>query len=159
MSRRFGNVQHIVRVATIFAAGFLLFVIVRAGLVPADFGVDGFYRAGARVEAMGLPLSYSEDATCAVCHSEVDDLRKTARHATVKCEACHGPNWKHAEDPDVKPAALDSGTLCLGCHTRSAGKPAKFPQVIKTEHEPGRGCTECHRPHHPKIERGKELRR
>jgi hypothetical protein len=160
VSRRFGNVQHVIRAAGIFLAGFLLFLIVRGRLVPADFGVEGFYRAGARVDAMARPLAYAGEVECVSCHNEADDVRKTGRHSIVKCEACHGPSWKHAQEAsDVKPPTIDVARLCPTCHVKAAGKPSKFPQVALVSHYPNRACTECHQPHQPKAEPPKERRR
>jgi hypothetical protein len=157
VSRRFANVEHVIRVVGLLLAGFLLFLIVRRQFVPDDFGVEGFYRAGARVEAMARPLAYGGEPECVFCHGEQDDLRKTGRHAIVKCEACHGPSWKHVQEPsDVLPTKLDVGVLCVRCHVRSAGKPASFPQVVAVSHYPARTCVECHQPHRPKAEPMKE---
>ena len=158
MSRRFGNAQHVVRVAGVFLAGFLLFLIVRARFIPADFGTEGFYRLGARVDAMAKPLAYGGEVECVFCHSEQDDLRKAGRHANVKCESCHGPSWKHTQEAtDIRPPKIDLPTLCVTCHTKAAGKPAAFPQVVPVSHYPGRACVSCHQPHKPKAERPKEL--
>jgi hypothetical protein len=157
VGRRFGNIQHVVRVATIFLAGFLLFLIVRVWFIPSDFGVEGFYRTSARVDAMAKPLVYAGEVECVLCHSEQDELRQTGRHAKVNCEACHGPSWKHTQEPtDVHPTKIDLATLCVRCHTRAAGKPAAFPQVAAASHYPARGCVDCHQPHKPKAEPPKE---
>ena len=157
MRRRFGNVQHVIRVAAVFFAGFLLFVVVRAWFIPADFGAEGFYRLGARVDAMTKPLAYGGEVECVSCHSDQDDLRKTGRHVNVKCEACHGPSWKHTQDAtEVRTPTMDLPKLCVGCHTKAAGKPALFPQVVAASHYAGRACASCHQPHKPKAEKPKE---
>jgi hypothetical protein len=156
VSGRFKDIRHVLRVAGLFLAGFLLFVIVRARLVPDDFGVYGFYRAGALADVQARPIVYAGEGDCLVCHSEVDDVRKVSRHKIIKCEACHGPLWKHVQDPDVKPATLDPRGLCLTCHTKAAGKYVGFPQVVIAAHEPNRPCTDCHAPHRPKVEKKSE---
>jgi hypothetical protein len=155
--RRFANAQHVIRVAAVFLAGFLLFLVVRARFIPAGFGAEGFYRMGARVEAMSKPLAYGGEAECISCHNEQDDVRKAGRHAKVKCEACHGPSWKHTQEAtDVHTPKIDLPALCLRCHTRTAGKPALIPQVVAASHYPGRACESCHQPHKPKAEKSKE---
>jgi len=45
--KRFKDVEHLVRLAALFAAGLLVFSIARAELVPAGFGTLGHYRASA----------------------------------------------------------------------------------------------------------------
>jgi hypothetical protein len=44
---RFRDAEHLARLAGLFLAGAALFVVLRAALVPDDFGVYGHYRAGA----------------------------------------------------------------------------------------------------------------
>lgn len=145
--------QHVYRVAGLFLFGFLAFVIVRRGLVPPDFGEYGFYRGGALVEARALPVRYGGQAACLDCHSEPDEVRKGSGHEKVKCEACHGPLATHAGGDDTaKPRALNPRLLCLQCHTTLKGKPATFPQVLPADHGGDGPCTECHKPHRPKVE-------
>ncbi|HET7453201.1 MAG TPA: multiheme c-type cytochrome [Thermoanaerobaculia bacterium] len=141
--------HHLLRVAALFAAGFAAFLVMRGLLVPADFGRFGHYRAGALADNAGRPVSYAGKTACLDCHSDVADAQKGSRHANVRCEACHGPLAKHAENPDVKPAKPSAEHLCLTCHRQIAGRPAKFPQVDPDEHAGGVACTSCHKPHHP----------
>jgi hypothetical protein len=143
--------QHVYRVAAVFAFGFLTFLVVRHLLVPADFGVYGFYRAGALDDARARPISYAGQDRCASCHWPVFEARTQARHATIPCESCHGPLAGHAVDPSVKPATLDPRPLCLNCHTKMEGKWPGFPQVDPAEHNDGIPCSVCHQPHSPKI--------
>ena len=143
---------HVVRILGLFAAGFTVFMVVRGFLVPSDFGVYGFYRAGALVDARARAPLYAGEASCADCHTDVVELRAQARHKGVRCEACHGPLPIHATgDLSVKPRALHPRQLCLTCHTAGTGKPAAFPQVGPDHSDPG-PCTECHKPHRPKVD-------
>ena len=146
--------DHVLRVLGLFAAGFVVFLIVRHFMIPADFGLYGFYRAGALADAAKAqaPL-YAGEAVCLDCHSDVGTLRKDTRHAKVRCEACHGPLAQHASgDVAVKPPALNPRLLCLRCHTTQAGLPAGFPHVVSGDHAGDAPCTDCHKPHRPKIE-------
>ena len=146
--------QHVYRAFSVFAIGFAIFVVVRWALVPGDFGVYGFYRAGALTEARALPVRYGGQALCLDCHSDIDEARKGARHDKVTCEACHGPLNGHANSVDSnKPRALNPRVLCLQCHTQLAGKPPTFPQIVPADHGGDGPCSECHKPHRPKIER------
>jgi hypothetical protein len=70
----------------------------------------------------------------------------------VNCEACHGPQAQHVDDPtSVKPAKLDTAVLCARCHEANAAKPRNFPQVDTEEHSTGLPCDTCHQPHSPVI--------
>jgi hypothetical protein len=153
MSGRFRDIEHVIRVVALLAGGFAVFVVVRWVLVPADFGVYGFYRAGALADNQAKPMKYAGQTLCLDCHADVGETRKGSRHATINCEACHGPMARHASGNfDVKPQALNPRLLCLQCHTKSAGKPDFFPQIVPADHGGDGACTECHKPHHPKIE-------
>jgi hypothetical protein len=147
------NYQHVFRVAGLFAAGFVAFVVVRWALVPADFGAYGFYRGGALTDARAIPVKYGGEAACVDCHSEADEARKGARHEKIKCEACHGPLASHATgDETAKPRALNPRLLCLQCHTQLQGQPSTFPKVVPADHGGDGPCTECHKPHRPSIQ-------
>jgi hypothetical protein len=153
MPREARHYDHVIRVVTLFACGFLVFLIVRHMLVPPDFGVYGFYRAGALDDARAKPLLYAGRETCAVCHADVADSQKGSRHANVGCEACHGALAKHAGGEfDPKPRVLNPRSLCLTCHVKMAGKYETFPQVDPEQHFGDIACTSCHKPHAPRIQ-------
>ena len=154
MPGRFRHYQHVLRAMGLLVAGLAVFVIVRGALVPSDFGVYGFYRAGALDEIAARPPAFAGHDVCETCHTPVFDLRKTARHANLNCEACHGPAAKHAENPlEIKPKTLEARMLCLTCHTKLAGKPAFMPQIVPADHAGDADCTACHQPHAPKIQK------
>lgn len=153
MSRRLRHYEHVVRMLSLFAGALAVFFVVRWVLVPADFGVYGFYRAGALNDVRARAPVHAGETACLECHGEVGELKQTARHKSVRCEACHGPLGKHASgDFDVKPRALNPRTLCLTCHTQAPGRPATFPQIIPADHGGDGPCTECHKPHRPRID-------
>lgn len=142
--------DHLLRVAGIFLAGFLLFVAVRALLVPSDFGLYGHYRAGALADARVRTPSFAGRQACADCHSEAAEALAKARHSGIGCETCHGALARHAAEPEKQaPAKLDGGRLCLSCHMANVAKPKKFPQVDPAEHGEGEPCMSCHVPHRP----------
>jgi transcription elongation factor Elf1 len=71
----------------------------------------------------------------------------------VPCEACHGPQAKHADDPaSIKPQKLDTAVICARCHEANSAKPKTFPQVVTADHAQGIACDTCHQPHRPKID-------
>jgi len=143
---------HLIRVFGLFAGGFTLFLIVRYLLVPADFGVYGFYRAGALDDARAKVPLYANSAVCADCHPDVVKAREGSRHEKLNCQACHGPLAKHAAgEVGAKPDALNPRLLCLRCHTAQAGVPKFLPTVVAKDHAGDSACTDCHQPHHPKI--------
>ena len=153
MTDRPRHYGHVIRVLGLFGTGFIVFLFVRWVLVPADFGVYGFYRAGALDAARAHAPAYAGEATCLDCHSDVGELRAQARHKGVRCEACHGPLPAHATgDTSVKPRALNPRTLCLTCHTARTGAPAAHPQIVAVDHSGDGPCTECHRAHKPKVD-------
>jgi hypothetical protein len=151
MGNRFRHAQHIVRVAGLFAFGLLAFLVLRAVLIPKDFGVLGFYRAGALPEIAARPIVYAGRTACLDCHGDIVPPKSV--HQPLGCEGCHGPLAAHAGGNfDVKPKTLNPRTLCLTCHAKVTGKPATFPQIVPADHAGDGPCTACHTPHNPKIQ-------
>jgi hypothetical protein len=143
---------HLLRIAIVFVAGLLAFFAVRAFFVPRSFGEYGHYRGDAIAEIAALPVRYAGHQACEECHSDVLDVKIKGKHAGVACEACHGPQGKHAEDPvSLQPRLPDATALCPVCHTASAAKPKSFPQVDPKEHSGGLACDSCHKPHDPSL--------
>lgn len=152
MGQRFRDYEHILRLVGIFLFGVVAFLVVRAWLVPPDFGVYGHFRAGAIADNQMRPLRFAGRAACVDCHADVVESRKGSRHAQIGCEACHGPLAAHASGEDeTKPVRPDLRATCIRCHDARAGKPKAFPQVDVKEHAPEGPCSDCHQPHHPAI--------
>jgi hypothetical protein len=149
MRAPFRDADHLVRVAGLFVAAFLLFLVVRQFLVPADFGVYGHFRAGAIADNQVRPVKFAGQADCLACHDDVGTKRAAGKHARVACEACHGALAAHAADPETKPARPDGRSTCLVCHTANVAKPAGFPQIVPKEHAETGLCVECHSSHEP----------
>lgn len=150
--KRFKDVEHLVRLAALFALGLLVFSIARAELIPADFGTLGHYRASAVDDERKTAVIYAGQAACAECHGDVVDLRAMARHRSIACESCHGPLAKHAAAPDdQKPERPKATPLCVHCHAGNTGKPTRYPTVVIKDHAGSDECQTCHKPHDPRI--------
>ena len=148
----FRDAGHLFRLAGVFVAGVLLFLVIRSFLVPKSFGEYGHYRGNALAEIAARPVNFAGHETCETCHADAFDKKKDGKHAHVNCEACHGPLAKHADDPgSVTPAKLDTAVLCVRCHEANAAKPKSFPQVVSADHSNGLPCDTCHQPHSPAI--------
>lgn len=148
----FEDSKHLIRIALVFLGVLGLFLIARSFIVPKSFGKYGHYRADAITEIAARPVAFGGHEVCEACHSEVLDVKKTGKHANVACEACHGPQAAHAEDPGLKkPARPDTSILCVRCHEAHVAKPKAFPQVVSKDHAGGVACGTCHQPHRPKI--------
>jgi hypothetical protein len=151
----FKDAGHLFRLAGVFIAGTVLFLVVRGFLVPKSFGQYGHYRANAIAELAARPVKFAGHQTCETCHADVLEKKKDGKHARVNCEACHGPLAGHADDPtSVTPAKLDTAVLCARCHEENAAKPKSFPQVATADHSTGLPCDTCHQPHSPAIGAG-----
>ncbi|MGA8492297.1 MAG: multiheme c-type cytochrome [Terriglobales bacterium] len=154
----FKDIEHLVRLAVVFAIGLVAFVILRAAVVPRSFGQYGHYRGAAIAEIASRPIGLAGHATCESCHSDVADQKKLGKHVVVACEACHGALAAHADDPgSVQPKKLDTAIVCARCHAANSAKPKWFPQVVTADHSGGLGCDTCHQPHSPKIETEKSV--
>jgi hypothetical protein len=144
--------SHLLRMAGLFAALFVVFLVARAALVPPGFGEYGFFRAGALLDNREKPLSYAGRGACAECHDEVVTAKKAGPHAGLGCETCHGPLAAHAADATTaRPELPDPRATCVNCHERNVGKPKWFKTIVVEDHAPSGPCKDCHVPHNPAI--------
>ena len=90
MNRSFKDFEHLIRLAALFAAALLVFVVARAELVPADFGKYGHYRPGAIADVAARPMTYAGRARCTECHEDEVNEAAPAKHKVISCETCHG---------------------------------------------------------------------
>jgi uncharacterized CHY-type Zn-finger protein len=148
----FKDTEHLVRLAVVIAIAVVAFVVLRTAVVPASFGQYGHYRGAAIEETAARPVAFAGHDVCESCHTDIADLKKQGKHVVVSCEACHGPLAKHADDPSLKPAKLDTAVVCARCHEANTARPKNFPQVATVDHSGGLACDTCHQPHKPKIE-------
>jgi len=150
MKGLFGHKEHLVRVAALFLAGIAVFLVLQAAMVPKGFGAYGHYRKGAIGDNGARPLAHAGRDACIECHSDVWDVLQKGKHGHVRCEGCHGPLARHAEDPTAgKAVKPDPKVLCARCHQESVARPAGFPQVDVASHSGGEACTSCHQAHDP----------
>lgn len=153
MRRFFADSQHLLRAALLLVVGVVLFVVLRAAFVPADFGIHGHYRAGALADNQNQPLHFAGHGACEECHSDVVAARLGSKHEQIGCEACHGALAAHAADPGTStPVRPDARAICLRCHTQKVTIPEWFPQVDPATHGDGQACNTCHQPHRPAVQ-------
>lgn len=151
--KAFQDSGHLFRLASIFVAGILGFIVMRAFLVPHSFGRYGHFRGDAIQEATAKPMVYAGHQACESCHTDVLEIKDKGKHAHVGCESCHGALAKHADDPSsVLPEKPDTAVLCVRCHEANSAKPRWFPQVASAEHSSGLPCNTCHQPHSPALD-------
>jgi ribosomal protein L37AE/L43A len=149
----FKELEHLIRLALVMAIGVLIFVVLRAAVIPRSFGEYGHYRGDAIREIAARPIAYAGHKSCEDCHTDVLDQKKLGKHVVVSCEACHGALAGHAANPaSITPPKLDTAVLCARCHEANSAKPKTFPQVVTADHSGGVSCDTCHQPHKPGIE-------
>ena len=154
MAQVLSDANHLVRLALLFLAGFLLFLVIRAFFVPPGFGEFGHFRTGTLQDVRNnTPLHFGGRASCgeADCHEDVTAALATDSHARVGCESCHGALAAHAADPEIaKAATLDELDLCSRCHALNPARPEGYTQQVDIEpHRDGAACSECHDAHEP----------
>jgi predicted CXXCH cytochrome family protein len=146
---RFRDYEHLLRLATLFVAGTLVFFVLQAVLVPKDFGELGHYRTSAVTDNRERPLNYAGEVVCRDCHEEVRTVRSEGGHAGVRCESCHGPHALHASGEGL--GRRPEPGFCTRCHAARAARPRGFPQVDPAAHSGGEACTTCHQAHAPGL--------
>lgn len=140
------------RLIVVIAVVIVVFVPVRARLVPGDFGEIGHYRASALQEIASLDIKYAGHQVCNDCHDDIVEYKSAGNHHNVNCEVCHGPAYVHAaaDDPDEHlPRAPRGRGYCPLCHGYLASRPTGFPQIVADSHYPLKPCISCHDPHQP----------
>ncbi len=152
MGGRYDDYRHLVRLVLLFAAGILVFFLVRAYMMPPDFGRYGHYRAGALDDIRQLPVKFAGQKACVECHTDVAETRAPGKHARISCETCHGALGAHAVDPGLAAATKpDPRTVCLPCHSALRSRPKTHPQIVVADHAGDAKCNACHRPHQPAV--------
>ena len=147
--------QQIVSVVLLFSFVFCAFITARHFFVPQSFGLYGHYRANAVEEIRKKPTKYAGYETCIDCHEDIYNLKAKSYHKNISCEVCHGPAQAHTEDPTgVKPEIPHERSQCAICHNYNPARPTGFPQIIASQHNPGKFCTQCHQPHNPTVPHG-----
>jgi len=155
----FKDIEHLIRLAAVMLLALLLFVVLRGAVVPKSFGQYGHYRGYAIAEIAARTPAFAGHEACEACHTDVVGQKKLGRHANVPCEACHGAQSRHADDPaSAKPQLPDTAIICARCHEANSAKPKGFPQVVAADHSRGVACDTCHKPHTPKIEEERETK-
>jgi hypothetical protein len=143
---------HLIRLAITVVVVLLLMYVVRKALTPKTFGEFGHYRAAAVMDNMQFEPKHIGTEICAGCHHKQAEAKQDGVHQGVKCETCHGPGWKHADDPEnVKLRKPTERLFCGYCHSRNIARPKGFPQVELNKHYPDGLCVDCHNPHSPKL--------
>jgi hypothetical protein len=139
------------RLTLAFAIFVSLFLLVRNMLVPATFGQYGHYRGASLAENADHENHFAGQTACLECHQDIEDIKLTDVHSTIRCEACHGPGQKHVTSGEaadiVKPGSRE---FCGNCHKKNAAKRlTTIVQIDLNIHNAGKNCIECHNPHKP----------
>lgn len=152
MGKLLRDAEHLVRLALLFAAGIVLFLVLRGLLVPEGFGELGHYRVGAIADNRQRSPAFAGREACADCHGDAVEELAGGGHAAIGCESCHGALAAHVESQgETAPAALDTVVLCSLCHATNVARPVLQPQVDVAGHAEGAACTDCHEAHAPAL--------
>jgi predicted CXXCH cytochrome family protein len=152
--------NHAWRPLIVVIAAVALLLLVRAQVVPSDFGVNGknftygFHRKGSIDDWQAVKVKYRGKEYCRECHEEKVTENLASPHKVIQCENCHGPAIDHPDNPALLTVDKSRG-LCLRCH---AGLPypqsqrSKLPAIDPLQHNPDQECVGCHNPHQPNLE-------
>lgn len=144
--------EHLIRLGLLFLAFVVLFLVVRAALIPPGFGELGHFRPGALLDNRIRTPVFAGREACADCHDDVGSTLAAGAHAKVSCESCHGPLRGHVDDPSTaKPSALAVVQLCSLCHAANPARPKDHPQIDIEPHREGAACSDCHDAHAPAL--------
>lgn len=150
--------NHVLRPLFVALGIVVMILLVRAVIVPADFGVFergymyGWHRKSNEEEWKKIRIKYKTSAGCVECHRHNVESIKGSAHADISCENCHGPAYDHPGDPPG--LTIDrSRSLCIRCHAYlpyKASDRGSIKGVNPEKHYPSAECVMCHIPHNPK---------
>jgi len=120
-------------------------------LTPDSFYQFGHYRGKALDEISNHEAKYVDVKSCAMCHDSIAAVKDSSFHKSINCETCHGPGYKHIEDPEKnKMDKPQDREFCIICHAKNPARPQKeIKQIDAVEHNKGEVCITCHNPHKP----------
>jgi hypothetical protein len=135
----------------LFALFILLFIGVRAVLVPKSFGRYGHYRADAIDEIAAEKTHYAGKAACIECHTAEATKLESDLHSDLTCEVCHGPGDRHIASTKTTGLLKRSGDreTCGICHEKNPARNTEYVKQVKIRehHIERKNCIECHNPH------------
>ena len=139
------------RLLLAFALFIGIMLVLKYILTPESWREFGAYRGNALIEIADKEAKFVQMETCAVCHDSIAGLKIQSNHKSLQCEICHGPGYKHAEEPENNDMESPRGRqFCLRCHTKNAASPQNIiKQIDAVEHNEGEECITCHNPHQP----------
>ncbi|MBU0479950.1 MAG: cytochrome c3 family protein [Proteobacteria bacterium] len=152
--------NHVLRPLWVVIAAVGLLLLVRAYMVPDDFGVHGsgftygFHRLGNIDDWKAEKVQYKGKEYCAECHEENVAANNASKHNIIQCENCHGPAMDHPDNPE-KLEIDRSRDLCLRCHALLPypdSARGRLKGINPQDHNPDSPCAECHNPHKPALE-------
>ena len=111
-------------------APYLAFIGLILGVSLAWFTVLHFVRTDPKENPAPAPapspspVPDEASARCAACHADHHRYWSKGGHASVACEACHGPAGDHVlEEIEERPSMLLAGNeQCMSCHGRRADR-------------------------------------
>lgn len=137
------------RLLLAFAIFIGIMLVLKYLLTPESWREYGPYRGNALIEIADKEAKYVQTETCAICHDSIAGIKTQGMHQSVQCEICHGPGYKHADDPENNHMELNRDRkFCLRCHTKNTASPQNIiKQIDAVEHNEGEECITCHNPH------------
>ena len=139
------------RLLILFAILIGIMLALKFLLTPESWREYGPYRGNSLTEIAAQEAKYVDFETCAMCHDSIANMRMEGEHKTIQCEICHGPGYKHMDDPEINTMLIPQGrAYCVRCHATNAARPKNIiKQIDAIEHNEGENCITCHNPHQP----------
>jgi hypothetical protein len=139
------------RLIAAFAIFISLSLVLIYFLTPESWGEFGPYRGISLNEIANQEPKYSDKESCSMCHDSIVSLKTGGEHKSITCETCHGPGYKHVNEPEKNKMEKPEGReFCVRCHAKNAARPKNIiKQIDAIEHNKGEVCISCHNPHKP----------
>ena len=148
---------HLIRLAMVLVAGFIIFVGLKIWQTPDTWNFEVWYRGGTLEDMKKLPRIHGGNESCKSCHADEYEDATSYKHKTLNCEGCHGELSKHIkDDKKIGDAKGKDNWVCLNCHEERISRPKdhkQFPGKVKRHQgiKAGTFCVKCHDPHDPAM--------
>ena len=139
---------HLLRAASLLALLLAGFLVLRGAAERVSLEMIGLSQGDNAAEWAALDPQIGSPELCQRCHETTFAVWEAAAHVGMPCATCHGPLKEHASTGG--PIAT-TAVACTSCHAQLPSRPASFPQVDPTQHEPQATCGACHNPHAPAV--------
>jgi hypothetical protein len=125
---KFDDSARLIRLPAVFLLGAVVFVAVRAAVIPKSFGQYGPYRGDALNEISSQPIAYAGHDACEACHPDIAETKSQGVHAHVRIMP-RAAGEARGRSRNANTPAAGCGQTLRAMPFRKRREAERFPQV------------------------------